>query len=317
MNALQIQDRLAQLAAIVAKTLPRPGHGRLITALGEAFSELEMKLVYTRTGWHRPGGVVDAQGNRVADSLSTWLSGEDGEDVLDLFVRYENSGLLATRLCGATHYFTAKTGDAPWDFLQIEVDELREVTDRELFDPQNPPDAVADVLDPLAPLKVEPTFLGPAFYELRGAQDIALVHQGMAAGSYAGSLLALRFVAEWQASSACVHDFCKYFVLRLEYYRDRFGDKRLQATPLPTHVRTLPPLPNSAERGMALAHFLAAFDRAVGYPMAWYFHSTSGAQPALENIARAVFEDVSGAFDYLPERDVAVLNAWIQDPYMF
>jgi hypothetical protein len=317
MSELAPKDQFFELQAAVARARPIPGHGPLIQTLNAASADFDLKLVYSRTGWHRPGGVVDSHGNRVAENLSEWLKREIDGDAMDLLVRYEDSGLLATKLCGITHYFTAKTGSEPCDFVQIEVDELREVTDRTLFDLSNPPDSIDELIDPVVPLKVDPTPLGPSSYHLRQAWDIAEAHQRMATSSYADSLLALRFVKDWQVSSASARAFCSAFVLRLLDYKDRFGEKRLQATPLSTHVRALPPFPGGTERGLDLARFLAAFDRAVGYPMAWYFHLASGAQPALEGVARAVHEDVSGVYDYLPERDIAVLKSWIDDPYMF
>jgi hypothetical protein len=179
------------------------------------------------------------------------------------------------------------------------------------------PDTVEELIDPVSPIKIDPTPLGPAYYQFRKAWNIAHAHERMVASSYADSLMVLRFLKEWQASSAANRTFCSAFVLRLTDYKDRFGDKRLQATPLSTHVRTLPPFPEGAERGTDLARFLTSFDRAVGYPMAWYFHLVSGAQPLLDGIARAVHEDISGAYDYLPERDGAVLKSWIANPYMF
>ena len=317
MNALGQSEGFARLGEVVSSTAPKPGHGPLISALGERLSDVPLKLVYSRKGWHLPGGVVDAHGNRVSDSLSDWLYSESNGDVMDLCLRYEDAGLLATRLCGTTHYLTAKTGDAPWQFIQVEVDELREITDHELFDPENIPDDVQELLDPVDAVKVDPTPLGPGFYRLRQARDMADAHAQMVDASAADSLLALRFFDEWQASSAAKRAFSSAFVLRMTDYKDRFGDKRLQATPLATHAQTLPPLPQSTERGVELSHFLGAFDRAVGYPMAWYFHLASGALPQLESVAHAVFEDVSGVYDYLPERDVAVLQSWIDNPYMF
>lgn len=318
MNADASHGLTLKLRDLVSAAPPKPGHGPLLETLGKALPEMEVKLVYSRSGWHRPGGVVDVQGNRIADSLSDWITAEADDEILDLFVTYEDAGLLATRLCGITHYFTAKTGDGPWDFIQVEVDELREITDRELFQPGNPPEDVEDLLDPADPIKVDPTPLGPGYYALRQAQDIAEAHQYMTAANYAESLLALRFVDDWLASTAGdARDLCASFVLKMTDYKDRFGERRLQATPLPTHARALPPFPSGVDRGMELSRFLTAFDRAVGYPMAWFFHLVSGAEPRLQGVAHAVYEDISATFDYLPERDAAVLKAWIDKPYMF
>lgn len=317
MNHVPPNDDLARLVDMVRTVHPKPGHGLLIQALSDALPDLEVKLACTRSGWHRPGGVVDADGNRVAESLARWIESQAGEDPIDLFMKYQGSGLLATRLCGTTHYITAQTGAGPWDFIQIEVDELREITDRELFDADGLPDAVDDLLDPDMVVHVDPTPLGPAFYQLRQAFDVADAHGRMTEASYAENLLVLRFIDDWMASSASANTLSKHFVLKFTDYKDRFGDKRLQATPLSTHGQALPPLPGGADRGVELAKYLGAFDRAVGHPMAWFFHMVSATEPGLKGIAHAVHEDVSGAYDYLPERDVAVLAAWVDAPYTF
>jgi len=317
MNAVLPPDRLSRLDGAVAKAPPKPGHGVLVQALGEVFPDLEWQLVLSRKGWHRVGGVVDEHGNRVSDNLVLWIEEQGGDDLMDLFVRYENDGLLATKLCGATHYLTAKTGGNPWDYVQVEVDELREVTDRFLFNPDNAPDAAEDLLSPEDPLRVDPTALRPAFYTLRKAWDVSEAYARMASGSYADSLLTLRFFADWSASSAAGRDFYRHFVLRMNNYKDRFGEMRLQATPLSTYVETMPPLPGPGERGLELSRFLSAFDRAAGYPMAWYFCMVSGLDDDLQGIAHAVFEDVSGAYDYLPECDVELLQKWVEELYTF
>lgn len=317
MTPVPTNGDLARLVDVVRMASPKPGHGPLIQALDAALPDQDVKLACTRTGWHRPGGLIDGDGNRIAESLARWIEDRAGEDPLDLYMQYEGSTLLATRLCGATHYITAQTGAGPWDFIQIEVDELREIADRALFDADGPPDAIEDLLDPDVVVHVDPTPLGPAFYQLRQAIDVTEAHARMEEASYAESLLALRFVNDWTASSAGERTLSRFFVFKFSDYKDRFGDRRLQATPLSNHARALPPLPSGAERGVELSRFLVAFDRAVGCPMAWFFHMVSGAVPDLQAIAHAVHEDVSGAYDYLPERDVEILAEWIAEPYTF
>ncbi len=317
MNEVEPAQRLAALTDVVAAVHPRSDHTALVTALNDALCDLNVKLVYTRKGWHRPGGVINAKGETIAKNLGQWLYDDEEDNLADLFRRYENDGLIATRLCGVTHYLSAKTGDGPWDFLQIEVDELQEFTEREVFDPSNPPDMVEDILEPVDPLMVASTPVGSPFYQIRHVWDIAEAHTRMASGGYADSLLVLRFVDDWCASGARESVFCENFVLRLSEYRDRFGEKRLQATPLATRAHNVPALPDTPPRGVALFHFLSAFDRAVGYPMAWYFHLVSGALPQMESMAHAVHKDLSNDYDYLPQHDKAVLQAWIADPYRF
>lgn len=317
MNMVLPTDKLSVLKTTVANAPPKPGHGVLVMALSGVFPDMEWKLVHSRHGWHRVGGVVDRYGNRVADNLLTWIEQEGDDDLLDLFVRHEDDGLLATKLCGITHYLVAKTGDKPWEFVQIEVNELREVADRELFNASTPPDAVEDLLSPDDPALVDPTPLGPAYYELRKAWDIKDAYESMSSGSYGDSLFTLRFFEDWQASSAAPKEFCKYFVLKLTHFKDRFGEQRLQATPVSTLADATPPMPGATERGVDLSHFLLAYDRSAGYPMAWYFNMIAGGGDELRGVAHAVHEDVTGVYDYLPERDIAVLKAWIEDKYAF
>jgi hypothetical protein len=317
MNVELPSDRLSLLDGAVASARPKPGHGMLVKALENVFPDLEWRLVLSRKGWHRVGGVVDSNGNRIAEHLQKWIEDESNGDLLDLFVRYESAGLLATRMCGTTHYLTAKSGPHPWDFVQVEVDELREVTDRELFDPEEAPDTIEDLLDPENPVRVDPTQLNAAFYTLRKAWDMSDVHARMTSGSYGDSLFTLRFFDNWTACSTEDKDFCRHFVLHMTDYKDRFGETRLQATPLSTFGSGMPPLPNFADRGVELSRFLSQFDRTAGYPMAWYFCMISGVEKALKGVAHAVFEDVTGPYDYLPERDIAVLKEWMADSYIF
>jgi hypothetical protein len=102
----------------------------------------------TRGGWYRPGGVVSADGERVADSIGEWAEREAEGDVLRLLARYADDGLLATRLDGQTHYFVARLGEGPAEFLQLEVEELREMVDRPLVNPGWIPDNLGEFLNP-------------------------------------------------------------------------------------------------------------------------------------------------------------------------
>ena len=317
MNAILPPDRLTRLVGKIAEVRPKPGHGELVQVLESVFPDLDWVLVLSRKGWHRVGGVVDRHGNRIADNIEHWIEDEGADDLLDLFVRHEDDGLLATKLCGTTHYLTAKTGENPWDFVQVEVDELREVAYRKLFDSENAPDTLEDLLEPVDPVLVDPTPLGNARYSLREAWDIADAYQGMTSGSYGDSLFMLRIFDDWLASSAHGNGFCRNFVLRIANYKDRFGEMRLQATPVSTVNGGMPPLPGFADRGIDLSHFLTAYDKAAGYPMAWYFNAVAGTDEGLAGVAHAVFEDVTGAYDYLPERDVAVLRHWTAERYTF
>ncbi len=65
---------------------------------------------------------------------------------------------------------------------------------------------------------------------------------------------------------------------------------------------------------MQLNNLLTRFDRQAGYPFAWFFYMLEGKRVSPQ-CAVSVFEDISGDFSYLPERDALVLKEWITSPY--
>ena len=96
--------------------------------------DLDFHHVLTRGGWHRIGGIVDGEGKRITHTLREWLETMSGGDVQALYEEYGEAGYIATCLQGKTHYFIAQTGESAGDFVQLEVEELQEVTDRLLLD---------------------------------------------------------------------------------------------------------------------------------------------------------------------------------------
>jgi len=69
-------------------------------------------------------------------------------------------------------------------------------------------------------------------------------------------------------------------------------------------------------QGLALHQAMARYDRAVGYPMAWFFHMLT-VRSAPYALANAVIDDVNAGFQYLPDRDVQVVKEWLCQPYAF
>jgi hypothetical protein len=56
-------------------------------------------------------------------------------------------------------------------------------------------------------------------------------------------------------------------------------------------------------QGLALHEAMTRYDKAVGYPMAWFFHMLT-IRSAPHALANAVIDDVQAGFHYLPDRDV-------------
>jgi len=136
--------------AVTCMSTPVSGdHELLLQKLSQDYPELHFSHVLTRGGWHRTGGVLDKDGQRITDSLPVWLETESEGDV-NLFIdRYLEAGYIVTRIIGSTHYFVASTGGAASDFVQLEVEELQEIKDHILLESETLPDDIEDIVHPV------------------------------------------------------------------------------------------------------------------------------------------------------------------------
>lgn len=299
--------------------VPAPCHRVLLDKIERAACGLDFRLTLTRTGWHRPVGIVAADGRRITDNLRAWAEAESGGDIFALVERHGTSDYLATRFDGKTHYFTASCGDRATDFVQLEVEEIREVVDRPLFHEDRIPDDIEDFLDPIGAPKVdiEHRPLGDARYVFHGITDIADLVGKHAGATAASDRRYIRFLEEWDRSSAGAQArFCEHWVLRLFRYTDRFGEHKIEATPLPARDIVVPAIPVQEPRGVDLARLLHAIDHDAGLPMAWYFHMLIK-KKGLTRLPPAIYEDHQGDFGYVPTRDLAIVARWIKQPYSF
>lgn len=277
--------------------------------------------VLTRGGWYRLGGVVDREGNHLADDLAQWLDDAlagRSDDFHALFEHYADSGLRATRLNGKTHYLVASTGSLAEDFLQVEIEELQEVISHDLF-AGDVPGSLEELVDPPHAASGKNAFvpLGAPFYALRRVTDIAAFLRRMAEQKPEIQNVQ-RFFDAWQASSAGFSTlFSNHWVLGVREYIDRYHQPILQATPIAA-VNGLPARFGGAfgARGMVLYEALQHFDRLAGYPMAWFFHMMT-TKTVPHAVANAVIDDVQSGFSYLPERDVKVVKDWLHRPFGF
>ena len=148
------ETTLSNLARDIEAIPPRPHHSGLLEIANRICPGCTFRYALNRGGWYRPGGLIDAKGVRIAESLGTWarieLDACDG-DMGELVERNADKGLLVTRHTGRTHYFVAAYGSAPSDFLQFEVEELQEVLDRKLIDNGKPPEDLQELIEPIAP----------------------------------------------------------------------------------------------------------------------------------------------------------------------
>ncbi len=307
------------IADICAATPVSDGHRLLLQRLAHILPGMNFQHVLTRGGWHRIGGIVDAEGNRISHALREWLENMSGGDLQTLFDAYGDAGYIATSLLGKTHYFVAQTGEGARDFVQLEVEVLQEVTDRILLDPDNPPDDMDDLTDPLNPEKLPEESLGEPFYSLRKITDIAdfmktLAEHAEGRGDRATNLQ--RFMDDWEHSSSGESaSFCQHWVLSLREYTDAWGETVLQAKPVTTFSGDAMLMElNGEHRGSRLAKLIHGFDHHIGYPMARYFFMLSHREVP-HQLAEAIHADLMGAYDYLPARDLKILKNWSARPY--
>jgi hypothetical protein len=301
----------------IATLPPRPHHTTLLAAAKERVPACDFRFALTRGGWYRPGGVIRPDGTRLADDLEAWAETEldaCGGDMGGLLERHANGGLLATRQAGRTHYFVAPFGPEPADFLQLEVEELQEVVDRELIDRDHPPSDLQELTEPLAPARHAAQPVGRSRYVFRRLADMrrTLARQPAPIG---GQSPLARFMGEWSASSAALNHFCEHWIVAIGEHLDRHRNSILAASPVSLHARSLKAFHwNLALVGVEMGKQLLDFDRAAGYPGAWYFPMVSGGLTPRE-IAATLAADLDANFNYLREPDTKLLVDWMRAPY--
>jgi hypothetical protein len=310
------ESTLQRLIVEIEASTPRPHHASLLAAAERLIQNCACRFALTRGGWYRTGGLINADGERVTDNLDDWLTQELAacdDDIGEFMDRHADNELIATRHTGRTHYFVAPYGSAPAEFLQLEVEELQEVLDRRLWNDDAPPADAQELADPIKPATVPAQAVGAPYYRFRRLTDLRQVVGNLHAPI--GTLPTLsRLMQEWASSRAGAH-FSEHWIVALREQHDRYNNKGLSATAVSRHARALKPFHwNTALRGLEAAQQLQAFDRAAGYPGAWYFHLVAGGLTP-RDMAFAVMQDIESGFGYLSDVETTLLTGWLRAPY--
>jgi hypothetical protein len=312
------EPTLQRFIAEIDATPPRPHHSALVAAAARLVPSCDFRYALTRGGWYRLGGVIRQDGTRLADDLEGWAESEleacDG-DIDVLLERHAREGLLTTRHAGLTHYFVAPFGPQAAEFIQLEIEELQELLDRHLIDPEHPPADLPELTDPVTPQTVQPHPVGRPRYHFRRITDMRRAVARQAAPIGGQSPLA-RFMAEWEQSSAGTRGhFCEHWIVAVREHQDRYGNPVMNASPISLHARKLKSFHWHPDlRGSDLGRQILAFDRAAGYSSAWYFHMVAGALTP-RDVAFGVAQDLQAGFRYLPDGDIGLLESWLDEPY--
>lgn len=318
-EALAWSEYCKSLAPAVVETCAKVpvsnGPGALVKALSVALPDWKFRHAMSRGGWYRLGGIVDASGKRVADSLESWaekaIDERDGE-IARLIDDFADQTLYATRLVGQTHYLVASAGENTDDFLQLEIEDLQEMRVHQLF--ANEPGTLEEIVDPRGGAE-QPVPLGLPFYAFRRIQHIGAFLKRMLAQKPEPAPIH-RMLGDWSKSSASgTSAYYNHWVIATREHVDRYHQPVFRAQPIATLAGEAPAFDASPDSsGLALNEALTHFDREAGYPMAWYFHLlTSKAVPHW--VAQSVVEDSLAGFAYLPQRDVDVVRGWLHRPY--
>ncbi len=304
------------IAAACAELEPSRGHGELLDRVSRLVGgRARMSLV--GDAWRSDAALVAADGSKVAEDAESWILDACGGDLIDLYTRFADSGHQVTATTGRTLYMTVPTGWGALDFVQVEVDEVREVADRTLFEDDVIPDSVEELLAPARLTRP----LTPRRYRLRGVTDFRAIAERLT-GEHRGDPRFKRFVEEWAASSAgCVGRFCDRWVLSVVPYRDADGEHLLEARPIPV-VR--PKIPDLARLRTGAADYhpsraVLAMDREAGYPMAWYFLQIAEHFAPYRCIVdiRDDFRDPPVGVAPLAPADLCLVDNWVEVPYTF
>lgn len=318
MNSIPDDQTLQRLINIIEKTPPRPHHSALLAAIGKEIADCSFRPVLSKGGWHRVGGVLQADGAYLSSDLETWVNAElakCGENFGKFMERYADAGLLTTRHMGSTHYFTAVYGPAAENFLQLEVEELQEVLDRKLIDPEQPPTDRQELVEPIVRAKVDAHPVGSPRYRFVRLVDISDVLARQTVPIAGVSPLA-RFMSEWSESRAVDrgHFSEHWLITGLEQY-DPVASTPFTATPMSVHSRTLKPFHwDVTKAGAELGNQIRDFDRAASYPGAWYFHFVAS-KLVPDALTSALKGDLDRGYHYLADKDLGLLNKLVANPY--
>jgi hypothetical protein len=306
------------LTKICKHTLPDEGDELLLSNLQALNPGYPMRLDKTGEEWYRLGGIVDMEGNRVANDLVEWTERtyiECGKNLQTLIDHAQEKKLIATRQTGNTLHFIVQTGSKAEQFIQIDIDKTHEMSDRMLVDERNPPEDLEEFIDPLDPECLETFYIGMPRYSYRRKTDVSIFMCEINK-FHIEEHPVQRFMDDWNRSSALQKAvFSDDWIVRPFRNTGRFGEQIINVEIINTQEKNLPLLVDiNGKKGAALHNLLTRFDRQAGYPFAWFFYMSKG-KLVSPHCGVAVFKDISGDFSYLPERDVAVLKDWINTPY--
>lgn len=322
---------LNSVKAACAIARPRPHHADLLARLEVALPGRKIVHRMSKGGWFRPGGLISATGEVVSPDITSWAEAaweaadEDGVRLqaaclgradeadlrLDMGLPPEYGAPVVTRQAGVTHFFTHEYGSDPEAFLQLEVEELREVSSHRLGEGPAP-ESAEDLVSPRIH-GADGLPLGPPVYRLGRLNDMARVLARLSLQHVGAPPGAVRFMADWSLSQSGQRPLSEFWMMQISAWQDRFGVERLGLKPVSLKEHVRPPTPEGGD-GASLSLALHEYDRRAGYPLAWFFDMVAGRGVPVA-VAEGVGEHWEAGFRYLPERHAKCVLDYLRSPY--
>ncbi|MCW9033401.1 MAG: hypothetical protein OQK35_08600 [Alphaproteobacteria bacterium] len=299
-------------------TVPGQDITPLLEAINNTIPGYEFHLTFTEKDWYRVGGIVTTDGERIAENLEEWVEVTTDGNVMDLVAEYGDESYCATALSGKTHFLSAPTGDKDLEFLQIEVEEVQETMDRELFDPNNIPDTLEDIIDPLNFIEIEHKPISSPKYIFKNAICFSDITTELTS-EYSGDPRFKRFLEEWERSSAGKNtEFYKHWAIEILPILRDVGEHRHEVKLFSPHADAIHAYDMSGmSKSGPIVQMLNSLDKESGFPMAWYFLMLTKKFMSYAMV-KSINEEIRWSredFAFLADKDRQLLENWVEDPY--
>lgn len=154
------------LEALVSSVRYEKNHLPLIESLGNEFPCFQ--YVAKRGGWHRDGGLITKNGERIATNFEEWARKkfESLGNVRAVWQMGLDAGFVGTQHEGVTLFFTWILGPDPVDFLQLAIDYEQEIACHDPFVRGLPWEDQEDIKSPPQCSISKPFPVAPGKYKL-------------------------------------------------------------------------------------------------------------------------------------------------------
>ncbi|MDG3444562.1 hypothetical protein [Nitrospirillum amazonense] len=247
--------------------------------------------------------IADASGSVISEDPNEWLRlslFEHNNDFASLWYSVRRAAYVRLSLERTPIWITGRYGPGSWDWVQLRLYLTKNINSCPLFGEVCPetetdifyPDVA--VTTPLKPISAYVPMSDPHFY-LSGHELV-----GRAEGLTFG-----RWVEDWYRSSAGSHNPSVHIGIS---YDAGLGVYR------PVPLRPMPiSLPSDSQSSAHLADAISMFNKEAGWSFAWFFFVVINQLPA--SLPYHVLHHNNTGALRLHERDIKILENWINSPY--